>query len=191
MPSPCWHLGQAAGAELPVVLLPLPYTSCTSHISKVRRKCRFRVQPELIRRVLCPPPSLFRSGCLLGWCGHTPPPLPTMGCAYQDPKWTQPFKMLLSCLDAEFPVFPYFTFPLGRFQAQLMLSPNSFAWIFFSFFPTNSRSSACSTQTATPLQIFRIWAFPLFYELLLKRRLVPSLTVEMGVPSKPKSVLRI
>lgn len=113
-----WLPPAAVGAELPVVLLP-PYTSCTSHISKVRRKCpKVPFQGAARAHLLC-----FVSLSItfliwlpwggvetLGWCGHTPPPLPTMGCAYQDPKWTRPSKILLSCLDAEFPIFPYFTF---------------------------------------------------------------------------------
>lgn len=41
-----------------------PRTSCTSHISRVGEKRRFRMQPELTRCVLCPCPSFSQSGCL-------------------------------------------------------------------------------------------------------------------------------
>lgn len=187
MPSPCWHLplGFLRQRREQSCLLCC-FTPHQLHFPHLKGQGKAPFQDAARADPLCSVslPIIFPIWLPLGTGSGVDTPLhlsPPMGCASQDPKWTCPSKMLLSCLDAEIPIFPCFTFPLWRLQAQLMLSPNSFAWI-FSFSPTNSLPSARSAQTAIPLQISRIWAFPFFYELLLKRRLAPSLTIKMGVP---------
>lgn len=65
--------------------------------------------------------------------------------------------------------------------AVILRTDRSFPLIYFFFSPTKSCASACGAQTAVALQIFRIRAFFFFYQPLLKRQLVFSLTVKMGV----------